>query len=349
MSRVSLPVSVDIPGERLPAGVEATAYFVVSEALTNVVKHARAARAQVTARVERGELRVEVRDEGVGGPEAVTAPAWAVWRIGWRRWAAASWSRARRAVARACARCYRCSTPAKRSPDGRTQKPPGYGFPYPASPEHGSRFSGRAVCTQTRTSENVLHVLTGFPESDAAAAFARERRRASLARVASRLTTRREDASALLLFADVVAALGRVSERDLGLQTIALNSIVGTVDRRSGEFDRLFRPRARRLQDRWQRIATARRRGKTMPPIDAYRIGELHFVQDGHHRVSVARAHGDTTIEAHVRSVKTAVFATAELMQGDLWRDRAALLDPGRAPLPRPSGTRKRVLQRALM
>jgi signal transduction histidine kinase/putative methionine-R-sulfoxide reductase with GAF domain len=67
VSRVSLPVSVDVPGERLPAGVEATAYFVVSEALTNVVKHARAAGARVTARVERGELRVEVRDDGVGG------------------------------------------------------------------------------------------------------------------------------------------------------------------------------------------------------------------------------------------------------------------------------------------
>jgi signal transduction histidine kinase len=67
VSRVSLPVSVDVPGHRLPAGVEATAYFVVSEALTNVLKHAGAARAGVTARVEAGNLRVEVSDDGVGG------------------------------------------------------------------------------------------------------------------------------------------------------------------------------------------------------------------------------------------------------------------------------------------
>jgi signal transduction histidine kinase len=67
VSRVSLPVSVDVPVERLPASVEATAYFVVSEALTNVLKHARAARAAVTARVQDGELRIEVRDDGVGG------------------------------------------------------------------------------------------------------------------------------------------------------------------------------------------------------------------------------------------------------------------------------------------
>jgi signal transduction histidine kinase len=67
LSRVSLPVSVDVTVDRLPVSVEATAYFVVSEALTNVVKHAHAAGVRVTARVERGELRVEVRDDGVGG------------------------------------------------------------------------------------------------------------------------------------------------------------------------------------------------------------------------------------------------------------------------------------------
>jgi signal transduction histidine kinase len=67
LSRASLPVSVDISAERLPAGLEATAYFVISEALTNVVKHARATGAEVTAHVERGQLRVEVRDDGVGG------------------------------------------------------------------------------------------------------------------------------------------------------------------------------------------------------------------------------------------------------------------------------------------
>jgi hypothetical protein len=166
-------------------------------------------------------------------------------------------------------------------------------------------------------------MVIGFAESDAGAAFARERRRASLTRVASRLTTKRQDALAMLRFADVVAALGRVAERDLGLQEIALDSIVGTVDRRSGEFDRLFRPRSRRLQRRWQAIAAARQRGETMPPIDVYRIGELYFVQDGHHRVSVARAHGDAKIEARIRDVQTTVFATAELMLGDLWRDRS--------------------------
>jgi signal transduction histidine kinase len=67
VSRLSLPVSVDMTVERLPAGLEATAYFVVSEALTNVIKHARATSAAVTATVRGGQLRVEVRDDGIGG------------------------------------------------------------------------------------------------------------------------------------------------------------------------------------------------------------------------------------------------------------------------------------------
>ncbi len=67
VSRLSLPVSVDIAPERLPAGVEATAYFVISEALTNVVKHAQAGAATVTAEVQHGQLRVEISDDGIGG------------------------------------------------------------------------------------------------------------------------------------------------------------------------------------------------------------------------------------------------------------------------------------------
>ena len=62
-----VPVEIDVSVGRLPPPVEATAYFVVAEALTNVAKHARAERAAVTARVEDGTLEVRVRDDGVGG------------------------------------------------------------------------------------------------------------------------------------------------------------------------------------------------------------------------------------------------------------------------------------------
>jgi GAF domain-containing protein len=68
-SRLDLPVHVDVPRERFPAEIEASAYFIVAEALTNVVKHAHAERAEVTASVEDGTLRVEIRDNGIGGAD----------------------------------------------------------------------------------------------------------------------------------------------------------------------------------------------------------------------------------------------------------------------------------------
>jgi signal transduction histidine kinase len=67
VARVPATVSLYVTGERFSAGIEATAYFVVAEALTNVAKHARAGRAEVTARVEHDTLQVRVRDDGVGG------------------------------------------------------------------------------------------------------------------------------------------------------------------------------------------------------------------------------------------------------------------------------------------
>jgi signal transduction histidine kinase len=66
-SQMPVPVEIGVSVGRLPAAVEATAYFVVAEALTNVAKHAGARRATVTARVEDGIVRVRVRDDGVGG------------------------------------------------------------------------------------------------------------------------------------------------------------------------------------------------------------------------------------------------------------------------------------------
>ena len=68
-SRMPVPVAIDTSIGRLPAPVEATAYFVVAEALTNVAKHAHADHAEVTARIEDGTLAVQVRDDGVGGAQ----------------------------------------------------------------------------------------------------------------------------------------------------------------------------------------------------------------------------------------------------------------------------------------
>jgi signal transduction histidine kinase len=65
--RMPVPIEIDVTVGRLPSAVEATAYFVVAEALTNVAKHSHAGRAEVTARIEDGAVQVQIRDDGVGG------------------------------------------------------------------------------------------------------------------------------------------------------------------------------------------------------------------------------------------------------------------------------------------
>jgi signal transduction histidine kinase len=68
--RTPLPVELDVTDGRLPPQIEATAYFVACEALANVVKHAHASRAAVSARRRNGLLVVEIEDDGVGGARA---------------------------------------------------------------------------------------------------------------------------------------------------------------------------------------------------------------------------------------------------------------------------------------
>jgi hypothetical protein len=157
---------------------------------------------------------------------------------------------------------------------------------------------------------------TGLPSADAQFDFSRARRQRALARLSARLR-RADDVDHILPFEEVVRALGRTGERRLGEQLIPLDSIVGTVDR-SREFDRAFRPTSPRVRERWERINLAQRKGQSMPPIDVYRIGDMHFVKDGHHRVSVARALGHRDIDAYVTEVMTEVGADRAIRMRDL-------------------------------
>lgn len=150
---------------------------------------------------------------------------------------------------------------------------------------------------------------TGFPREDAENDFLRARRREVAGRVGHWL--RREPGRGQLLPLDqVVSTLGRRGERRLGLQTIELDTIVGTLDARR-DFDRRFRPASNRLRPRWVHLALAQRRGEALPPIEVYRVGGCHFVEDGHHRVSIARATKQKTIDAYVTEVLTTVSAKA--------------------------------------
>jgi hypothetical protein len=174
---------------------------------------------------------------------------------------------------------------------------------------------------------------TGFPAADAENDFLRARRRHVLAELATRLRFEPDDVNLVLPFAEVVAALGYAGERYVGLQMVPLDAIVGSVDK-TREFDRRFRPTSPRIRERWQRIATAQRRGQAMPPIEVYRIGELHFVRDGHHRVSVAHAMKQDQIEAAVTEVRTVLPSSDISSRGDLLVKDYERIFAARVPLP---------------
>jgi hypothetical protein len=158
---------------------------------------------------------------------------------------------------------------------------------------------------------------TGMPSVDAQHDFLRARRRATVARLVARLRGEPDDVGVILPYEEVIQALGFKSEHSLGLRVVPLHSIVGTIDRER-DFDRRFRPTSRRVRSRWEQIAAAMRRGDAMPPVDLLKVGEIYFVRDGHHRVSVASALGLADIDAYVTEVVTRVDAGGALKFTDL-------------------------------
>lgn len=158
---------------------------------------------------------------------------------------------------------------------------------------------------------------TGLPGLDAQHDFQRARRRAIIAGLVARLRGDPDETGVVLPYEEVIAALGFVSEQSVGLTVVPLNAIVGSVDR-TRDYDRRFRPTSGRTRGRWEQIAAAARRGESFPPVDLMRVGELYFVRDGHHRVSVARALGRTDIDAYVTEVKTRVDADQATKVSDL-------------------------------
>jgi hypothetical protein len=176
-------------------------------------------------------------------------------------------------------------------------------------------------------------VSTGFTGPDAQSDFSRARRGRLLAEIGRRLRREPDDVGLMLPFEEVVEALGRTGQRDLGLQVVPLDAIVGTVDR-TADFDRGFRPTSARLRSRWERIAAAQRRGEALPPISLYKVGDLYFVRDGHHRVSVAKSLGRKDIDAYVVEVDTRVKLGEDTRVPDLPLKDHERLFRERVPLP---------------
>ena len=172
---------------------------------------------------------------------------------------------------------------------------------------------------------------TGFPRADAEADFLKVRRQQRMSGLARKM---RGDEGRVLALDEVLKAVGNRGEQSLGVQSIPVERIVGSVDK-VREFDPSFRPTSGRNRARWERLAEAVRRGQPIPPIDVYQVGDMYFVRDGHHRVSVVRALGDSLIEADVTRIRTTLDPAGIRGRGDLRGKAMRKLFLERVPLDR--------------
>jgi nucleotide-binding universal stress UspA family protein len=144
--------------------------------------------------------------------------------------------------------------------------------------------------------------------------FQQVRHAAIMQEIFARLT-RRE--TSLISYEEVRDKLRAVEMARQELKEIPLGDIVGSVGRYD-DFTRTFLPRYDRDKDRWANVMALAQDTYDLPPIEVYQIGEVYFVQDGNHRVSVARHLGRTHIYAYVRQVQTKVPISPDLLPDDL-------------------------------
>ena len=128
----------------------------------------------------------------------------------------------------------------------------------------------------------------------AAQAYREARFSAGLARLGARLTGR----WSRLLDLDDVAQPAQGSHY-AGLRSVRLARIAGS-EGRSEDFDGHFRPQKTHNRERWIRVASAWLQGLTLPAVQLVQVGDAYYVRDGNHRVSVARAFGQESIDAEV-------------------------------------------------
>ena len=103
----------------------------------------------------------------------------------------------------------------------------------------------------------------------------------------------------LLALAEIDATCTVRARCHAGMRTVPISQIRGS-EGRSNDFDRDFNPLQDHTEGRWLGVAAARQRGKALPPVELIQVGDVYFVRDGHHRISVARALGQQDIEAEV-------------------------------------------------
>ena len=144
--------------------------------------------------------------------------------------------------------------------------------------------------------------------------FSRARFKSFLNRVQAVISGR---PTRLLSYDDVKSALHIGGPVYRGVQTVRVDQIVGSLNRYH-QFDRAFLPVEDTTGSRWQSVDRAFYEEVSLPPVVLYKVGQVYFVVDGHHRVSVAREQGQEFIEADVRECATRVNITPDLKPEDL-------------------------------
>lgn len=145
--------------------------------------------------------------------------------------------------------------------------------------------------------------------------FEKARQRAFLNDLTSAISGRTND---LVPFQELRRRLNPEGESYRGMQTVPVSQIVGSMDR-FRDFDRTFLPRKKTTQGRWTRVDRAYYEDVRLPPIQLYKVGDIYFVKDGNHRVSVARDRGvefidAEVIEGHVRVPLDSAMSPQELL-----------------------------------
>ena len=148
----------------------------------------------------------------------------------------------------------------------------------------------------------------------ARADFSRARFRAFLNRAEAALSGQ---PTTLLSYDEIKQSLHIGGPIYRGVQTVRVDQIVGSLNRYH-EFDRAFLPAEGQLAARWQNVDRAFYKEISLPPVVLYKVGQVYFVVDGHHRVSVARQQGQEFIDAEVRECSTKVNITPDLKPEDL-------------------------------
>jgi uncharacterized membrane protein YfbV (UPF0208 family) len=144
--------------------------------------------------------------------------------------------------------------------------------------------------------------------------FERAVMRAFLRKILSLLTGANNE---LLRYDEVREQIPIRGQHYLGFMQVPIEKIVGSMGRYH-DFDRAFLPTQTRTKDRWISIDKAHYTQLDLPPVELYKLGEIYFVKDGNHRISVARERGQVFVDAYVTQIEISVRLTPEMRMDDL-------------------------------